>query len=67
MNAGGMKRQNTTTSKGLKDAFQNAACSSDDGHFEFIRLLARIAAEEDYKALLKKSNAAYNDPPKKGQ
>ena len=49
-----------------KGAFDDAACSKTDEFSEFVKMLARIAAEKDYETLLKKSNRAYNGPKEKG-
>lgn len=66
MIVGNMKEPDKYSTKDLKCAFKGVACSPCDDLSEFVKLLARIAAEKDYNALLKKSNAPYSGSKKKG-
>ena len=66
MFTGAMTKKNEYQIKNSKGAFDNAACPKPDEYSEFVKMLARIAAEKDYETLLKKSNLAYNGTKEKG-
>lgn len=61
-----MTEKSEYTAKNTKGAFLSASEARDGDLHEFVRMLARIAAENDYNALLKKSNKPYNAPKTKG-
>lgn len=66
MFTGAMTKKSEYQIKNPTGAFDNVACPRPDEYSEFVKMLARIAAEKDYETLLKKSNRAYNGPKEKG-
>jgi hypothetical protein len=66
MNTVTMKDENEYHKRGLAEPFGDASTSTPDGLTEFLKLLARIAADKDYNELLEKSKTSYNGPKQKG-
>jgi hypothetical protein len=66
MNATTMKNENEYQKRGIAKPFGDAATSPNDGLTEFVKLLARIAADKDYNELLETSKTSYNGPKQKG-
>ena len=60
------ERQRRRSPKGLKDPFGDASNPEKDNLLELVRLLARIAADNDYNKLLDESKSSYNGPKEKG-
>jgi hypothetical protein len=66
MNTKTMKNENEYQKRGLAEPFGDASTSTPDGLTEFVKLLARIAADKDYNELLETSKPPYNGPKQKG-
>ena len=66
MNVTCMKDRGEDHQKGLKDPFGDASNPEKDNLLELVRLLARIAADNDYNKLLDESKSSYNGPKEKG-
>jgi len=66
VNVARMKNKGDHHEKGLKNPFGDASNPEKDNLLELVRLLARIAADNDYNELLEESKSSYNGPKQKG-
>lgn len=66
MNVVRMKDKGKDHNMGLKDPFSDASAPDTDNLLELVKLLARIAADNDYNELLGESKPSYTGPKKKG-
>lgn len=66
MNVTRMKDKGKDYTSGLKDPFCDASAPDTDNLLELVKLLARIAADNDYNELLGESKSSYTGPKKKG-